>query len=214
MARGTPRKTPSRTTRGTRRSGSSRGKSSKTPRAGRTRTFSLRSFVAGAVCGAATGALFHGYWNWPPDVPFVAPLAEWALTEGDASENPQTSSSAAADAERQTPLTYEFIDRLPREEVVTGADAYRPPPAAESDDREYLLQAASFRSRDDADALRAELILEGLDVKINAVPRTGDGTWHRVLVGPFASRTDMERTLGKLRARDISALVLELVPTT
>lgn len=112
--------------------------------------------------------------------------------------------------------TYEFIDRLPEDEVVTNVVPYTPPPetgAAAAQDapaaqapRQYLLQAASFRNRDDADAMRADLLLEGMAVSISAVPRPAGGAWHRVLVGPFAGEREMRRALSRLREKDIPAM--------
>ncbi len=133
--------------------------------------------------------------------------------------DPDASSPQSAIAEQpaagqaiQSPspaLEYEFITRLPRQQMTVDAEAYQPLPVADREPREYLLQAASFLNRDDADAMRAQLILEGMDVAVDAVPRSGGGAWHRVLVGPFARKIDMERTLTKLRAKDIPALVVE-----
>ena len=116
-------------------------------------------------------------------------------------------------------LVYEFIHRLPTDEVVTNVTPYVPPASPTDDSRAgtesaaYLLQAASFRHRDDADAMRARLLLEGMQVAVNAVPRPGGGTWHRVLVGPFESKREMERTLSELRAKDIPAMQVASTPS-
>ena len=131
-------------------------------------------------------------------------------------------------------LTYEFIDRLPSEEVVTNVVPYVPPPLASdesADDSEaaandpssaapaeaaaptpFFLQAASFRHRDDADAMRARLLLEGMQVAVNPVPRPAGGTWHRVLVGPFETKRDMQRALSQLRTKDIPAMPVASAP--
>ena len=127
-------------------------------------------------------------------------------------------------------LTYEFIDRLPSEEVVTNVVPYVPPPLA-TDEAEaaaddassappaeaaaptpFFLQAASFRHRDDADAMRARLLLEGMQVAVNPVPRPAGGTWHRVLVGPFENKRDMQRALSQLRTKDIPAMPVASAP--
>ena len=131
-------------------------------------------------------------------------------------------------------LTYEFIDRLPSEEVVTNVVPYVPPPLASDESADdsaaaandpssaapaeaaaptpFFLQAASFRHRDDADAMRARLLLEGMQVAVNPVPRPAGGTWHRVLVGPFETKRDMQRALSQLRTKDIPAMPVASVP--
>ena len=85
------------------------------------------------------------------------------------------------------------------------ASTREPLAATESAASTYLLQAASFRNRDDANAMRATLLLEGMRATVNEAPHA-EGAWYRVVVGPFASQGDLERTLTQLRIRDIPAV--------
>ena len=59
------------------------------------------------------------------------------------------------------------------------------------------MQAGSFRSADDADARRAELILLGLQAHVESVSIPGKGRFHRVKIGPqpdtAAAREVMQR---------------------
>ena len=207
----------------------------------------LRSFGAGAACGIAlTLALVY--------LPTL--LSSDEAPADDAVEE----AIAAAPS-----LTYEFMDRLPNEEVVTNVTPYEPPAeveaaeqveeATEQDDappkpaessaethdsdtraedtapiepaapllasaqrnappkpaasqtpsrQEYLLRTTSFDSRDEADALRARLILAGLAVAVKVVEGDGpDGASHRVVVGPFPNQLAMRETRTALRAEGI-----------
>ena len=207
----------------------------------------LRSFGAGAACGIAlTLALVY----LPTLLPSDEAPADDAVEEA----------IAAAPS-----LTYEFMDRLPNEEVVTNVTPYEPPAeveeaakqveAAEQDDappkpaeslaktqdggarpkdtapiepaapllasaqrsappkpaasetpsrQEYLLRTTSFDSRDEADALRARLILAGLAVAVKVVEGEGpEGASHRVVVGPFPNQLAMRETRTALRAEGI-----------
>ena len=208
----------------------------------------LRSFGAGAACGIAlTLALVY--------LPTL--LSSDAAPADDAVEE----AIAAAPS-----LTYEFMDRLPNEEVVTNVTPYEPPAdveetaervadAAEQGDappkpaeslaelqdgdtraedaapiepaasllasaqrsappkpaasetpsrQEYLLRTTSFDSRDEADALRARLILAGLAVAVKVVDGDGPkGPSHRVVVGPFPNQLAMRETRTALRAEGI-----------
>ena len=171
--------------------------------------FSTRTFGAGTLFGAAlTLALIYG----PALVPaFVG----------------KTQAQAPTVQPTQPKLTYEFMNLLPNEEVVTDVTPFVAPadapatdvaassgrkrsPAAASERagsaKEYLLQAASFRNRDEADAMRAELLLEGMTAAVSAVSSPAGVAWHRVMVGPFPNQAEMERTLTRLRSKDISAL--------
>jgi len=71
------------------------------------------------------------------------------------------------------------------------------------------LQAGSFRSKDDADRLRGELILQGLEAFTKEVEQTS-GIWHRVMVGPFDSKLQLNRTRTKLAAADIETIQLRV----
>lgn len=161
----------------------------------------LPAFLAGAACGVLGTVL----------VLYVPAL--WAEDEADAAAAPPPAGETAA----LPALVYEFIDRLPNDEVVTGVVPYQPPaPGGETalPSRTYLLQAASFRNRDDADAMRADLILEGMAVAISTVPRPAGGAWHRVLVGPFPGQREMRRALSRLREKDIPAMPILYAPAS
>lgn len=160
------------------------------------RAFSPGSFLGGAVCGAIVLMV----------IDHVPGLFTAEPTQAD---------ETAAETQPEHPLTYEFIHRLPSEVVRTHVDPYEPPPpgaaadpAEPSEAHVYLLQAASFLRSDDAEAMRAELLLEGMQATVSVVPRPGGRTWHRVLVGPFPGRAEMTRALSTLRGKDIPALPL------
>ncbi len=74
----------------------------------------------------------------------------------------------------------------------------------------YLLQAGSFRSLKDADRLRAQLILQGLDPKIEKVNVGGDEVWHRVQLGPFTTRQSLKEAQQALAGQKIEGLLLQL----
>lgn len=57
----------------------------------------------------------------------------------------------------------------------------------------YLIQIAAFRNRQDAEHMKATLILKGFDVKVSATSPQQDA-WFRVTVGPFNSRVAAEKT--------------------
>ena len=160
----------------------------------------LPGFLAGVACGVL-GTVLALY------VP-----ALWAADEAEAA-----AAAPVAEAAALPTLTYEFMDRLPNDEVVTNVVPYQLPAAGgetPSPARTYLLQAASFRNRDDADAMRADLILEGMTVAISTVPRPAGGAWHRVLVGPFPGQREMRRALSRLREKDIPAMPILYAPAS
>lgn len=118
---------------------------------------------------------------------------------------------------------FDFYTILPEMEVVipeeppTDAAAPRavlPPPAPAIDStpptaRGYVLQAGSFRSASDADALKAQLALLGYEASVQTVSINQD-TYHRVRVGPFASRDRADAARAQLAASAVSTILLRL----
>lgn len=119
--------------------------------------------------------------------------------ESPAAVAPETVASPQADTSRRTDVPHQ-----PRS-VQPARDRAR---LAASEDMEYMLQAASLRSREDAEAMRARLILDGLSAPVLVVRHPDGGARHRVLVGPFAEEPPMRRVQEALRAKDIAALAM------
>lgn len=136
---------------------------------------------------------------------------------------------AKADGE---PVKFQFYTMLPQQEVVAPVAgdkttvATPPPlppedkPAAAADKpaaekpaagaARFQLQAGSFRTRQEADRRRAELVLSGLSVSVQNV-KTGSGEeWFRVMVGPFGSEADMQKARQQLSALKVDTLPIRL----
>ena len=72
----------------------------------------------------------------------------------------------------------------------------------------YVLQAGSFRAIGDADRRRGELALLGLESSIEQM-NTDTGSWHRVYIGPFDSRSAMAKARALTAQSDIDTLLLK-----
>ena len=75
------------------------------------------------------------------------------------------------------------------------------------------MQVGSFPSADDADKLRAQLILINLDAHIETVEIRKGEIWHRVVVGPFATQTALTSARTQLVNNQYNALVLKRAKT-
>ena len=73
----------------------------------------------------------------------------------------------------------------------------------------WVLQAGSFLALDDANEMRAELILLGLDVSITTVTVSGQDR-HRVIVGPFNTELVRNRAHDKLAQAQITSLAIKI----
>lgn len=69
----------------------------------------------------------------------------------------------------------------------------------------YFLQAGSFSNADDADKLKAKLAMLGIeaDVQIAIIP--DKGVWHRVHIGPYKDKAEMNNALSLLKQNGVSA---------
>ena len=101
---------------------------------------------------------------------------------------------------------FDFYEIL-KEREVTVPDRSGEVEAAVKTDVELFLQVASFRNASDADELRANLLLQNLDAFVERVERNGN-QWHRVVVGPFASRSRMARARSDLASQEFNTLLI------
>lgn len=75
-------------------------------------------------------------------------------------------------------------------------------------DIRYLLQAGSFRRHNEADTLKAQLALLGIEADVKTV-MVKTGTWHRVQVGPYATLAQVNDMRQHLRENNIDTVVLK-----
>jgi cell division protein FtsN len=73
----------------------------------------------------------------------------------------------------------------------------------------FLLQAGAFRSPDDADGMRAQLAMIGLDARIFPIEQGGH-TLYRVRLGPYGHLDDVNRVRKLLADNNIEAQVVRL----
>ncbi|MCC5860025.1 MAG: SPOR domain-containing protein [Ectothiorhodospiraceae bacterium] len=86
-----------------------------------------------------------------------------------------------------------------------------PTPGGSADDAvQYVVQAGSFRSHNDADRLKARLALMGVEAEIQSVTIDGGGTWHRVRIGPIADRSRVDRVRQRLEQEQVDSILLRV----
>jgi cell division protein FtsN len=134
----------------------------------------------------------------PVDVP-AAPTPATAPATDVAAAGP-AAARELAEAVAREPVTWEPTAPEPTVREVAVREAAAPTPA-----EVFTLQAASFRSPDDANRLRAALLLMDLPASTTS-SALADGVWYRVTVGPFSSRAEAERAMTRMREQNISAI--------
>jgi cell division protein FtsN len=116
---------------------------------------------------------------------------------------PEISATAQPPAEplpQRPEERWEYIEELENREVIVDVPEREIGPPK-------VMQCASFRKLDDAQQMRAQIAMVGLESLI----RTTDGQngqWHRVMLGPYETKREAERDRHKLeRARIFGCLI-------
>ncbi|GGW82878.1 SPOR domain-containing protein [Alteromonas halophila] len=113
-----------------------------------------------------------------------------------------------APAERAGRTSPDALPELPEEEweyikTLPGYEVEVEVKEQEASDKRYLMQCASFRTRAQAEEMKAKIAFQGLEAQIR--PSSGDnGEWFRVILGPFDAKRDAERAKHSLRKVNIS----------
>ena len=92
---------------------------------------------------------------------------------------------------------WEYIKTLPGYEVEVDVAEQ------EKSDKRYLMQCASFKTRAQAEEMRAKIAFQGLEAQIRR--SDGDnGEWFRVILVPYDAKRDAERAKHALRKVNIT----------
>ena len=152
-------------------------------------------FVAGLVLGAFTASLYF------IKNPVAAPAPK---------EEPKPKV-----AENKTPKPrFDFYKLLQESEtIVPASETINEEKPAQEQSTEYILQVGSFPRAEDADKLRAQLILINLDASIEKVEIRKGEVWHRVVVGPFNNQNQLTNARSQLVKHEYNALVLKRAKT-
>ncbi|MFZ5724486.1 MAG: SPOR domain-containing protein [Pseudomonadota bacterium] len=155
-----------------------------------------------------------------------------ACEEAAAKTDKPKGDAAKPGADNGEPVKFEFYTMLPKQQVVAPVTGNKttvatPPPTPTAEEKaaakppasapatttpapaaggKYLLQAGSFRTRDEADRRRAQLLLSGLPVSVQGAKLANGETWHRVMVGPFTDEAAMLKAQKQLAAMKVDTL--------
>ncbi|MCA1925045.1 MAG: SPOR domain-containing protein [Thiobacillus sp.] len=158
------------------------------------------SIFAGVLIGLAVGAAL------------AVGVALWITGNNPFKTAPSPAKPAApAPAAAPEPApSFDFYKVLPGDEsaalpATTGPAA---PPAPR-----YFLQAGAFHNAEDADNLKAQLALLGVQAAIQTSDVADKGVFHRVRIGPFLAMDEVNRTRSLLTQNNIPATLVREDPT-
>jgi len=168
----------------------------------------VKPYFIGALAGAALvggGMLYVHQKNHPHPDEITKPEPRRA--------DPSAPHDAADAAATAAPERYDFYEMLPNFEVVVPEkerEVQRDVPASRVDrPGVYVLQAGSYRNESDAERVRAQLALQGVEAKVQRVAVDND-VWHRVRIGPVNNLDEVNRLRKRLQAAEIDALVIRV----
>jgi cell division protein FtsN len=179
-------------------------------RRGRTTGF---SGWMGVVCGLAVGLGVAGIVyikDHRPDAQ-ISRAAKAERKKFHGNEPPET--EAGYTGSEDSAKSYAFYDMLPKFEVVVPEKEkdVRPDIKSVPETRRgtYVLQAGSYKNYADADRVRAQLALQGVESKVQKVSVDND-TWHRVRIGPISKLDELNRLRQILRKAEVDVLVIRV----
>ena len=125
----------------------------------------------------------------------------------------QPTNAIEESTEKETPSKrkFDFYTLLPELEVVVDKDSHKSSTTISKSlpAGEYVLQVGSFKSHEEADSLKAQLALIGVEtnieiVKVNAV------NWHRVRIGPNKDVSHLQSIQQRLRNKNMDSILLKV----
>lgn len=153
-----------------------------------------RWYSAGVLTGVFLSFLLYLGTLPPTDIQDSGANPEQASTEPEAPPKPRFD-------------FYTMLSEQSQDEDTPRAESARPTANAAPSEY-YLLQAGSFRQREDADRRRAELLLLGLEPSIEE-SKGENGRWFRVYLGPFQNHSSMSKARSLAAGQNIDTLLLK-----
>ncbi len=200
-----------------------KNRSSRKGDAGGGRLTTLLTFFAGAVTGLCAAIIIYLVDGIPALDGMLDTRRPVVTMPSDTAETPATKSTEEAEQSATPTPKFDFYTILPEMEVSVpewesetevadpvNSDDETEPQQTVSEDQHYILQVGSFRQPDEAERVRAELALLGIEAQIQRVVIDGGDVWHRVRAGPYQSTAKLDQTRQRLIKNDIDFMLLKL----
>lgn len=121
---------------------------------------------------------------------------------------PQPEAGPVTPATPEPAPSFDFYKVLPGDAPADlPADASPAAPAVR-----YFLQAGAFQNPADADNLKAQLALLGVEAAIQTTDVPEKGIFHRVRIGPFRDMSEVERTRELLAQNNLPTTLVKETP--
>lgn len=152
-------------------------------------------FITGVLVTLFTQFLIH-----------LASLDDQQDNKQDAAKDTAKEQKTSNKKAEKPKLKYRFYEELKQKQINVDTEKVA---EREQEDYSYALQAGSFKNKQDAEQMRAEIILLGLDARIEARTSKKGTVWNRVIVGPFTSRSKLQEARSTLINNNVPTMVFK-----
>ncbi|MDP6949611.1 MAG: SPOR domain-containing protein [Arenicellales bacterium] len=185
-------------------------------------TYDVLLMVLGIAVGVVTVVLYQGATSGDPDR-MGAGISQ-LLRSSDIPDPESAPGAVSAGVEAPARASFDFYTVLPEiehvipeadlpdpaEDAVAAKDSAETPKDAGTRASFYMLQAASYDNRREAERMKARLAIAGFEPSIQHISVQGQGDFFRVRVGPYPSMATMESANRVLADMKIRALRLKV----
>ncbi|WP_116474858.1 SPOR domain-containing protein [Zobellella maritima] len=92
---------------------------------------------------------------------------------------------------------WRYIEQLENKEILVDV------PEAKENTQPYLMQCGSFRSQSQAEQLKARIAFQGMESQVRRSDGS-NGTWYRVILGPYQSKRKAEKDKHQLLRANVN----------
>lgn len=167
---------------------------------------------SGAVPGGKFQAFLIGFIVGVVTMLLIPPLQD-RMAQQQTEVKVTTPNNNKPDVETAARPSFDFYNMLKESEVIVPetepAKTLSKPNNQSQPDYIYLLQVASFKSAEDAEAYRVQLLLMDLTASVETASLRPGEVRHRVLVGPFTDNAKLSAARTRLAENNIESLLLK-----
>ena len=109
---------------------------------------------------------------------------------------------------KESPVTDQEIKQKEQAEQAHAETPEQQPDAKASEN--YFLQVGAFQTEREADNMKAQLALLGLEAVVQTATIPGKGIWHRVRVGPFSELAQINKSRSELARNGFKADLIKV----
>jgi hypothetical protein len=140
---------------------------------------------------------------------------EWVGAKPDRPPQGATRSAKSTEVPPPPKPRFDFYNMLPEMEVVVPDDELEDEPAtavrpASTPAATYLVQVGSFRRTEDAERLKAQLALLGIEAKVVKAKISAQDTRFRVRSGPYAGKEALNSARARLANNGFTGIVIRI----